>query len=45
MRSSLSYSWVIKLMNGGTKNPRINEVQRLINTLDKIKKGKIKLSS
>ena len=32
-RAEVSYSWLIKIMNGNTANPRIQELQRVVDVL------------
>lgn len=43
-KADVSYSWLAKVAEGKTQNPRITELQKLITTLDKIDRGRIKLN-
>jgi len=42
--ADVSYSWIIHVMSGNTKNPRVEEVQRVLNVLVRVEEGKLALS-
>jgi len=42
--ADVSYSWIIHVMSGNTKNPRVEEVQRVLDVLKKVEDGKLALT-
>lgn len=44
-KAKVSYSWLVKFAGGTFDHPRMTEMQKLITTLGRLRRGQIKLDS